>query len=299
MTEPKRKIPVTVICGPTACGKTAAAIELAVKSGAEIVSADSMQIYKGLDIGTAKPTAAELAAVPHHLVGFLDPQARYSVADYVEDAARVIADIDSRGKKVVVAGGTGLYISSLINGISFDGVAYDEKIREELYKRLDTEGIDALYNELCRSDPEYAAKTHKNNVKRVLRGLEICLSTGTTATEQAQKAKPAEGPYEAQVIFLDYADRGLLYAAIDRRVERMVQMGVASEAQYVYENRAEFITAAQAIGYKEFFPYIEGRQTLRECTEELKKATRHYAKRQLSWFRAAGCDRHVYLDRNN
>lgn len=299
MTEHSEKIPITVICGPTACGKTRAAISLAIKNGSEIVSADSMQIYKGLDIGTAKPTPEERAAVPHHLIDFLDPGISYSVADYVKDAADAINNIHSRGKEVIVVGGTGLYISSLIKGVNFSNDGYDETIRNKLYERLRTEGIEALYAELAETDPEYAEKTHINNVKRVIRGLEIFALTGQNATTQGKLALPDEPPYQSRVLFLDFSDRAALYEAIDARVDKMVGCGLVEEAGYVYNNRACFITAAQAIGYKEFFPYFENVASLSDCISELKKSTRHYAKRQLSWFRAMDATEHVFVDINN
>lgn len=299
LTELSEKIPITVICGPTACGKTRAAIELAIKTDSEIVSADSMQIYKGLDIGTAKPTPNERAAVPHHLIDFLDPGISYSVADYVKAAAGAIFEIYSRGKGVIVAGGTGLYISSLIKGMNFSSDGYDEGVRTSLYERLKNEGIDALYEELAAIDPDYAAKTHINNVKRVIRGLEIHALTGLNATTQARLALPEDSPYQSRVIFLDFSDRTALYEAIDGRVEKMVGCGLVEEARYVYNNRDSFATAAQAIGYKEFFPYFENAASLSDSISELKKSTRRYAKRQLSWFRAMDATEHVFVDINN
>lgn len=283
------KIAVTVICGPTGSGKTAAAIALAQRIGGEIVSADSMQIYRGLSVGTAKPTAEEQAAVPHHLIDICGPEQRYSVADYVADASAAIDDIAARGRCPIVAGGTGLYISALVGGLTFSGPAADEAVRRRLYEQYQSEGIEPLLERLRQLDPAAAAKLHPNNVKRVIRALELC-EGGVTPSEQEACSRPAERPYRDSVFLLEPSDRAWLYRAIEARVDRMMAGGLLAEAHTVFENRARFQTAAQAIGYKEFFPYFEGRASVGDCVAELKKQTRRYAKRQLSWFHAMpGC----------
>lgn len=295
MTEHSGKIPILVICGATATGKTRAAIAAAKQCGGEIISADSMQIYKGLDVGTAKPSADELAAAPHHLIGFVEPEQPYSAADYLRDATAAIEDIHSRGKKVIVAGGTGLYISSLIRGYGFAPAVNNPQVRERLNSEYRERGIEPLFERLKMADPEYAAKIHPNNTKRVIRALEMC-EGGRKPTEQERISATAPPPYDASVVWLDYSEREALYRAIENRVDSMLSAGLLAEAEYVYLNRSRFVTAAQAIGYKEFFSYFEGASKLDECVQELKKQTRHYAKRQLSWFRGMSIQKKIFVD---
>ena len=279
------KVSILVLCGPTATGKTALAAALARRLGGEVVGADSMQVYRGLPIGTAAPTAGEMDGVPHHLIGFLDPAQPFSVADYVRLASACVADICARGRVPIVAGGTGLYLSSLVEGLRFAGEKAAPGLREELQQRLAREGIAPLYAELQQIDPAYAATLHPNNHGRVLRALELYRQTGRTMSWQLAHSRPAEHPYHALLYGLDFPQRSQLYARINARVDAMMDAGLLEEARGVYAHRGAYRTAAQAIGYKEFFPYFEGAAPLESCVEQLKQATRRYAKRQLTWFR--------------
>ena len=276
---------IVVIGGPTATGKTALSLGLAKEFGGEIISADSMQIYRGLDIGTAKATAAEQAAAPHHLVDILDPSQRYSAADFVKQAAGCIQDITARGKLPIITGGTGLYIESLIKGVRFTEQPFDPALRLRLEEEAARLGPAEMHRRLAAVDPEYAAGLHPNNQGRVLRALELYEQTGCTMTQQLRQSLPQRPPYDALVLALDFPDRQTLYDRINLRVEQMVEQGVLEEARLVYENRDTFQTAAQAIGYKEFFPYFERSASLESCVAALQQATRRYAKRQLTWFR--------------
>ena len=275
---------LAVLGGPTASGKTGLSVALARAFGGEIGNADSMQIYQGLDVGTAKVTAAEAQGVPHHLVGFLAPEKAFSVADYVEAAGRCIGEIAGRGRLPFVVGGTGLYIESLLEGVRFAPQKTDPALRAALALRADREGPEALHAELRRIDPAYAAAVHPHNKGRVLRALELYYTSGVTMTQQREASRPAQRPYNALVLCLDWP-RGQLYERIDRRVDQMLERGLLAEAELVWKNRESYKTAAQAIGYKEFFPYFEGAAPLEACAAKLKQASRNYAKRQLTWFR--------------
>lgn len=285
---------VVAVGGPTASGKTALSVALARAFDGEIINADSMQIYKNLDVGTAKPSAEERQGIPHYLLDFLSPETPYSVADFTAAADPLIRDITARGRLPLVVGGTGLYITSLLSGMAFAPEKTDPAIRARLQARADTEGGAALYAELQRVDPDYAAQVHPNNLPRVIRALELFEATGRRMSDQRREARPAEAPYHALCLCLTCRDRAVLYSRIDRRVDEMVENGVLDEARQVYDHRDAYRTAAQAIGYKEFFPYFEGTANLTECTERLKQATRNYAKRQLTWFRHM--DGVVWLD---
>lgn len=285
---------VVAVGGPTASGKTALSVALARAFDGEIINADSMQIYKNLDVGTAKPSAEERQGIPHYLLDFLPPETPYSVADFTAAADPLIRDITARGRLPLVVGGTGLYITSLLSGMAFAPEKTDPAIRARLQARADTEGGAALYAELQRVDPDYAAQVHPNNLPRVIRALELFEATGRRMSDQRREARPAEAPYHALCLCLTCRDRAVLYSRIDRRVDEMVENGVLDEARQVYDHRDAYRTAAQAIGYKEFFPYFEGTANLTECTERLKQATRNYAKRQLTWFRHM--DGVVWLD---
>ncbi len=279
------KAKILVICGPTATGKTALSVEVAKRLNGEIICADSMQIYKELSIGTAKVTESEKCGVPHFIVDFLPPSQQFSVADYTKLARHCIEDITSRGKLPIIVGGTGQYIEGVTKGIRFTGEKVSGEIRQKLQNRLEEEGIEKLYKELCEIDPEYVKNLHINNKVRVLRALELYMQTGKTMTWQLQNSLPVVRPYNDVTVALTYEPRALLYDKINTRVDDMIQRGLLKEAQFVYENREDYITAAQAIGYKELFAYIENAATLSECTEKLKQATRNYAKRQLTWFK--------------
>ena len=279
----ERKIPVICVSGPTASGKTALAVKLAKKYSGEVVSADSMQIYEGMDIATAKPDAEEMGGIPHYLIGFLPPSHTYSVAQFTEDAARIIKDIDSRGKTPILAGGTGLYVDSLLNNITFSESSADEFLREQLREKAQREGAESLIEELRQFDPESAERIEPNNIKRVIRAIEIYRTTGITMTEHNIRSRSIESPYDAVKIGLKAKDRQYLYDRINLRVELMVQKGLIEEAKEVLSKPCS-PTAKKAIGYKELVPYLNGESTLNEALEELKKQTRRYAKRQLTWF---------------
>ena len=276
---------IVAIGGPTATGKTALSVALARQFDGEIISADSMQIYKGLDVGTAKVTEEEKNGVPHHLVDFLAPDQIFSVADFVGLADGTIQEITARGRLPFVVGGTGLYMTSLLSGLNFAPEKTDPALRDALNRRLSEEGPQALYEELVRVDPEYAAGVHPNNTTRVIRALELYSATGRRMSDEREASRPAQPPYRSLCLCLTCRDRALLYRRIDARCDEMVHRGILEEAELVYRNRERYRTAAQAIGYKEFFPYFEGTQELNDCVNRLKQASRNYAKRQLTWFR--------------
>lgn len=292
--EERKKI--IVICGPTASGKTGLSLVLANRFNGEIISADSMQVYKNLDVGTAKATKEEQAAAKHHLVDFLEPAEPYNVEIFTRLAKDKIDDITSRGKLPIIVGGTGLYIESLVNGITFTDQPEDKTVRNMLQKQLEENGKEWLYNQLVQIDPEYALTVHPNNTVRVVRALEIYHTTGVTMTQQIAASKPKEKPYDVLFLATGFNERAKLYENIEKRVDIMVDLGVLKEAEYVYENKEKFINSAAAIGYKEFFPYFECTQTLKECIDELKKASRHYAKRQLTWFNRMKDINWLYVD---
>ena len=292
--EDKKKI--IVICGPTASGKTGLSLLIAEKFGGEIISADSMQIYKNLDIGTAKATAEEQSRSPHHLVDIMDPSQPYNVQLFTEMAKDAIDDIYSRGHIPVIAGGTGLYIESLINGIVFARQEDNTQVKAQLQQELEQHGKEYMYNILKEIDPEYAETVHPNNTVRVLRGIEVYRLTGHNMTYRLKNSRPAEKPYDYLLIGLNYRDREKLYNNINLRVDIMMQEGILREAEYVYKNRDVFKTCTSAIGYKEFFPYFEGESTLEECVDKLKQASRNYAKRQLTWFNRMKDVNWLYID---
>lgn len=290
---------VIAVGGPTASGKTALSVGLAKAFGGEIINADSMQIYKNLDVGTAKPSIEERQGIPHYLLDFLPPETPYSVADFTAAADPLIQEITARGKLPLVVGGTGLYITSLLNGMAFAPEKTDPAIRARLQERAEAEGGAALYAELQSIDPDYAAQVHPNNLPRVIRALELYTATGRRMSEERVNARPAEPPYRSLCLCLTCRDRAVLYDRIERRVNLMVENGVLAEAKQVYDHRDTYRTAAQAIGYKEFFPYFEGTGSLDECTARLKQATRNYAKRQLTWFRRQNDAVWLYIDEEN
>ena len=279
------KHPVLAVVGPTATGKTALGVALAKRFGGEVISADSMQIYRGLDVGTAKVTAEETQGVPHHCVDFLPPEEVFSVADFTALAARLEQEISARGALPILVGGTGLYIQSFLEGIRFTEEKPSNGLREQLAAELEARGPEAMYAELVSVDPQAAATIHPNNRVRVLRALEHYRATGRRLSEQKAASRPSQRPYRSLVLGLDFADRAQLYRRIDLRVDRMMEQGLLEEARLVYGHRDSYRTAAQAIGYKEFFPYFAGEAELAACVEKLKQASRNYAKRQLTWFR--------------
>lgn len=289
---------VIAVVGPTASGKTALGIALAQKLGGEIISADSMQIYEGLDIATAKPTAEEMQGIPHHLIGILPRSQAFSAAEYVSLAKEKIAEVAARGKLPIIVGGTGLYVDSLLNGMHFSEEGNDPKLREELYAQAETEGKAALHARLAQLDPQAAASIHPNNVVRVVRALEVCLSSGRTFSELKAENASHPTPYDAAIIGLDYADRAVLYDRINRRVDVMLAQGLLEEARTVYESGG-LQTAGNAIGYKELIPFFENRVPLEVCVEVIKQETRRYAKRQLTWFRRNGQIQWIILSEND
>ena len=279
---------ILAVVGPTASGKSALALALAKRLGGEIISCDSMQVYRRMNIGTAKPTEEEMAEVRHHLIDVAEPTDSFSAADYVSLAVKAIEDCESRGRLPIVCGGTGLYLDALLRGEEPTPNTVDENIRAELMVCAEKEGADALWAELERIDPESAAATHKNNIKRVARAIEVYRVSGVTKTELDRRSRLSGDRYDACVIGLRYADRQTLYDRINRRVDIMIDEGLAEETtrllnEGVFEKNA---TAAQAIGYKEMLPYIRGEASLYEASETLKMATRRYAKRQITWFSA-------------
>ena len=290
---------VVAVGGPTASGKTSLSVALAKAFDGEIINADSMQIYKNLDVGTAKPTPQEQQGIPHHLLGFLPPETPFSVADFTAAADPLVREISAHGKLPLVVGGTGLYITSLLNGVAFAPEKLDPAIRARLQAQAEAEGSAALYAQLQAVDPDYAAQVHPNNLPRVIRALELFEATGRKMSEERVNARAAEPPYRALCLCLTCRDRAVLYDRIGRRVDLMVENGVLDEARQVYDHRDSYRTAAQAIGYKEFFPYFEGTASLDDCTERLKQATRNYAKRQLTWFRRQNDAVWLYLDEEN
>ena len=289
------KIPLIAVVGPTASGKTSLAVELCKRLGGEAVSCDSMQIYKGMDIATAKPTPEETKDIPHHLIGFLSPNEQFSVAKYCDMAKECINDISARGKQAVLVGGTGLYYSSLTDNISFFEEDTDFEYREELKKRAESEGAEVLLDELRKVDPESASQLHINNLGRIMRALEIYHSTGKTKTEQNDKSRENPSPFKTTAICLDARNRQFLYNRINLRVDIMLENGLLDEAKAFFDSPLGN-TARQAIGYKELDPYFRGEKTLDECIDNLKMQTRRYAKRQLTWFRRDERINFLYID---
>lgn len=290
-----KKIPVIAVIGPTASGKTGLAVEIAKKFGGEVVSADSMQIYSELAIGTAKPTEKEMDGVKHHLIGHKSIDDEYSVADYVEEAKKAIDNIASKNKIPVLCGGTGLYVDSLLSNTEFSEIKSSPEIREKLFEFAKENGNEALFEKLCKIDPESAAKTHANNLSRVVRALEVFEVTGKTMSEHQKDSHPVPSIYEVCYIGTNFADREKLYSRIEQRIDEMLIEGVEKEAKFLFEHNGT-CTAAQAIGYKEFYPYFRGEMSREEAVSLLKKETRHYAKRQLTWFRRNEKINWIYRD---
>lgn len=278
------KIPVLAVVGPTASGKTALGVMLSQLYQGEVVSADSMQIYTGLDIATAKPTPEEQQGIPHHLIGCVPMSESFSVADYLALAKPLIRKIHQRNHLPVIVGGTGLYVSSLLSNIQLAPTKQDPELRQELLTYAAVHGNNALHVRLKQLDPRAALEIHPNNLVRVVRALEVCMTTEKTFTEYKLESHRLPSPYYSLQIGLTYADRALLYERINERVDRMVQNGLIEEAYAVYQNE-ELRTAYHAIGYKELIPYFEKNMSLEECIDKIKQETRRYAKRQLTWFR--------------
>ncbi|MBQ4572779.1 MAG: tRNA (adenosine(37)-N6)-dimethylallyltransferase MiaA [Clostridia bacterium] len=279
-----KKIPVIAVVGPTASGKTSLSIEIAKHFGGQVVSADSMQIYEKMNIATAKPTLEEMQGIPHHLIGFQPISQKFSVAEYVNLANSCIEKIHNEGDIPVVAGGTGLYIDSLLQNIQFSKEESNEDIRKELTELFDEKGAEYMLGLLSEIDPETAERLHLKDKSRIIRALEIYKLTGKTMTEQKILSREEESPFDVLYIGINYRDRNVLYDRINLRVDIMLQNGLLEEAKDFYDTSSD-TTACQAIGYKELAPYFKGEKELSECVEKLKQETRHYAKRQLTWFR--------------
>lgn len=292
------RCPLVVVAGPTASGKSALAIELCRRFDGEVVSVDSMQVYDRLCVGTARPTAEEMGGIPHHLMGFLPLTASYSVAKYAADAHRAIADIRCRGKLPILCGGTGLYIQAVTENLTYEEQSGDRALRDALRARAEAEGTEGLLAELTQADPATAARLHKNDVGRIVRALELVLTTGRTLTEQNERSRRAESPYRVCGLLLDVRDRAVLYDRIDRRAEWMLENGVLEEAAMVRACEGAD-TVRQAIGYKEWYPYLDGICSREQASEALCRATRRYAKRQLSWFHHHGEWTPLYIDEGN
>lgn len=277
---------ILVVTGPTATGKTALSVELAKKLGGEIVSADSMQIYRGMDIGTAKVTKAEMQNIPHHMIDIADPSEDYSVSRYVEEADAAVRGILSRGRLPIVAGGTNLYIDSLIAGLDFAEKAEDAALRESLNKQYDDIGGEVMLEHLRGFDPERAAKLHPADKRRIVRAVEIYILTGETITRHDEETKKRPKRYDAVKIALTFADRAVLYDRINARVDKMVSDGLFDEVKGLLDSGlSPACTSMQAIGYKEPAAYFRGEMSKDEAIELIKLSSRRYAKRQLTWLR--------------
>ena len=277
-----------IICvvGPTACGKTTLGVLLAKRLGGEVVSADSMQIYRGMTIGTAAPTASEMDGVPHHMIAVADPEASWSAARYAPTALPIVDDILRRGKRPILVGGTGLWLDAVVQGREFAGGAAGGQVRRELQARLEAEGIGPLLEELRQVDPAAAARLHPADEKRILRALEVYRETGETITAHNEKTRNLPPRYDAVWIGLRFADRADLRQLIDRRVDAMVEAGLLEEVRTLLDRGLpRDATALQAIGYKEFLGVLEGEITVDQAVAEVKLRSRQYAKRQLTWLR--------------
>ena len=274
---------ILCLAGPTASGKTALAVELAKDLNGEVVSCDSMQVYRRMDIGTAKPSREEMQGIPHHMIDVAEPDEDFSVSRYCAMAAPIVDDIVARGKTAIIVGGTGLYMDSLIRGNDFAPFP-STGVREKLEAEADEVGLPAMLARLRQIDPDTADRV--SDRKRILRALEVYLETGETITEHNRKTRLIPPKYTPLWLGLDFADRGELYRRIDKRVDIMLEMGLMEEIRSLLDSGIpEKCTAMQAIGYKEFVNALEGREPLSQAAEEVKKASRHYAKRQLTWFR--------------
>ncbi len=292
MDKPK----VIVICGPTASGKTSLGIKLANRINGEIISCDSMQIYKDMDIGTAKPTLEERNAAKHYLVDFVSPDKRYSVADYKKDAEETIDKIISEGKTPIIVGGTGLYLNSLVYGIEYPNIETDLKYREELENRVLAEGLEKLYDEAAEIDPEAIKKISPNDKKRILRILEIYHATGKTKTEMEIESKKNGVKYDYRIFVLNM-EREKLYDRINKRVDIMIENGLEEEVRKLIEKYTKFPTAMQGLGYKEIIEYFDNKITRDEAIEKIKMESRRYAKRQITWFKSY--KNAIWLDAEN
>ncbi|MBR5468334.1 MAG: tRNA (adenosine(37)-N6)-dimethylallyltransferase MiaA [Firmicutes bacterium] len=285
------------VVGPTASGKSALAVELAKRNSGEVVSCDSMQLYKRMNIGTAKPTEEEMDGIAHHLIDFLEPGVEYSVSDYVADAEKCLEELKSRGVLPVFCGGTGLYIDSFLSGIEFSDFENNPDIRKRLENEYETSGIGGIYERLKNADPDAAESIDIHNAKRLIRALEVYETTGITITEWNRRSKLNAKKKDCLIIGLDYEDRQTLYDRIDKRCDIMLEMGLLEETKQLFdEGILATKTASQAIAYKEFLPYFDGSDSLENCIETLKRNSRRYAKRQLTWFRRNSDIKWIFRD---
>ena len=285
-----------VVVGATASGKTALGVHIAKRFNGEVISADSMQIYKGMDIATAKPTIEEMDGIKHHLIDFIDVQSQYSVSNYCDDAKVVFDKIIEKDKIPVIVGGTGLYIDSFLSNTKFLEAASSDNIRKELLLEAEKNGIESLYEQLKAIDPDAAKNIHPNNTVRVVRALEIYRTTGKTLTEQNKLSHTVESDIEPLYIGINYADRENLYNRINLRVDLMLEAGLLEEAKEFFKMNPSK-TAFNAIGYKELKPFIDGDLAFDVCVENLKRETRRYAKRQITWFKRNKNINWVYADK--
>lgn len=284
MQDNFNKAKVIVICGPTASGKTALSIEVAKKINGEIISCDSMQIYKDMNIGTAKPTKEEMGEIKHYLIDYVLPTERYSVAEYKKDAKKAIKEVIEKGKIPIIVGGTGLYVDSLIYEIEYPEIKFDEEYRKKLEKEVEEEGLEKLYEKAKKIDPIAIQKISKTDKKRILRVLEIYHATGKTKTEQEIISRKKEPEYDYKVYGLLW-DRQKLYDRINLRVDIMIEQGLIEEVKTILKKYSKFPTATQGLGYKEVVQYLNKEITKEEMIEKIKQETRRYAKRQMTWFR--------------
>lgn len=282
------QLKVLVIVGPTASGKSALAMELARRYSGEIISADSMQVYRGMDLGTAKPTPEERAQIPHHMLDLVEPGAEYSIAQFQQQGREVVADIAARGKLPLVVGGSGLYVRALIDDLELPEANSSSKLREELEARIAAKGLPALWDELHQVDPETALRIDRNNPRRVIRAMEIWLETGTRPSQQASGVfdRPPRSIYNAALTGL-LVRREALYAAIEARALTMIAHGLLEETRELIERGVSHESQAlQALGYKQLVPYLKGKYSLEEALRLIKRDTRRFAKRQYTWFKA-------------
>ncbi|MBR2489267.1 MAG: tRNA (adenosine(37)-N6)-dimethylallyltransferase MiaA [Clostridia bacterium] len=293
-----KKIKAIFIVGPTASGKTGLSIELAKKFSGEIISADSMQVYKGIHIASAAPDTEEKQGIPHYMLEFLEKDVQFSVADYVKSARKLILEISEKGKLPIIVGGTGLYISSLLDNTEYTEEETDLKLRQKLETEFDTLGAEEMLRKLSAFDPCSAERLHPNNRRRIIRAFEVYETTGKTLTEQNELSHKNESPIEPLVIGITYSDRELLYDRINKRVDIMLQNGLLEEARTTYEQDSGK-GCFQAIGHKELYGYFKGECSLEEATELLKQQTRRYAKRQLTWFRRDSRINWIYPDKTD
>ena len=287
--------PYPIIAGPTASGKTALAVRLATAINGEVVSADSMQIYSDVSVGTARPTTEEMQGIPHHLMGFVPLQSKYSVSQYLDDAHRIFADLYDRGIIPVMCGGTGLYIQSFIENRQLFEESPDPALRQTYIQIAEEQGVDILLSRLHEVDPDTATRLHPNDLHRIIRALEVYDTTGRTITEQTALSLSVPSPYTACLFVLDFHDRQKLYDRINRRVDIMLENGLLDEAERILRTDPD-ATVTQAIGYKEFAAYFDGRISLDEAADKLRQQTRRYAKRQLSWFRRMANAHTIWVD---